>query len=67
MKQLLLKLFIPIVLGCNQPNILYIMLDDLGYEDLGFQGSDILTPNIDRLASEGEEFTLVLPRTRMHI
>lgn len=37
-----------------QPNILVIMVDDLGYADVGFNGcKDILTPNIDRLAKEG--------------
>ncbi|MFC1606700.1 arylsulfatase [Candidatus Latescibacterota bacterium] len=40
------------------PNIIYIMADDLGYGDLGCYGQrDILTPNIDNLASEGIRFT----------
>ena len=37
----------------TRPNILYIVADDLGFADVGFRGSDILTPNIDRLAAEG--------------
>ena len=42
----------------DQPNIVFIMADDLGYHDLGCYGQDrILTPNIDRLASEGLRFT----------
>ena len=40
-----------------RPNILLIVADDLGYADLGAYGSDIRTPNIDALASEGVLFT----------
>ncbi len=39
------------------PNVLVIMVDDLGYADLGCQGSaDIRTPNIDALAASGVRF-----------
>ena len=41
----------------KRPNILLIVADDLGYADLGAYGSDIRTPNIDGLASEGVLFT----------
>jgi len=41
----------------GRPNILLIVADDLGYADLGAYGSDIRTPNIDRLAAEGLLFT----------
>lgn len=37
----------------NRPNVVYIVLDDLGFAQLGCYGSNIHTPNIDRLASEG--------------
>lgn len=40
-----------------QPNFLVIMADDLGFSDLGCYGSDIATPNLDRLASAGVRFT----------
>jgi arylsulfatase A-like enzyme len=42
----------------DPPNIIYIMIDDLGYGDIGCYGSKInSTPNIDRIASEGMLFT----------
>ena len=37
----------------NQPNIVILFADDMGYSDIGFFGSEINTPNIDDLASEG--------------
>ena len=41
----------------RRPDILLIVADDLGYADLGAYGSDIRTPNIDRLAAGGILFT----------
>ena len=42
------------------PNVLFIMADDLGWGDLGSYGQQrIMTPNLDRLASEGMRFTQV--------
>ena len=42
----------------RQPNILFVLVDDLGYADLGCQGSqDIRTPHIDSLAKTGIRFT----------
>ncbi len=40
------------------PNVIVVVLDDLGNRDLGFQGaSDLKTPNIDALAASGVAFT----------
>ncbi|TWT82357.1 Arylsulfatase [Planctomycetes bacterium CA13] len=41
----------------NRPNIVLIMADDIGYSDLGCFGSEIETPNLDGLASNGLRFT----------
>ena len=42
----------------TRPNIIFIMVDDMGYHDLGCYGSKTInTPNIDRLAAEGMRFT----------
>ncbi|MCG8584152.1 MAG: sulfatase-like hydrolase/transferase, partial [Pirellulales bacterium] len=42
----------------DRPNIIYIMVDDLGYGDLGcFGQKEVKTPNIDRMAAEGMKFT----------
>jgi arylsulfatase len=41
----------------HPPNIVLILADDMGYSDIGCYGSEIATPNLDRLASEGVRFT----------
>ena len=42
----------------EKPNVLLILADDLGYGDLGFQGStDIQSPHLDRLAEGSIRFT----------
>lgn len=42
-------------LGRDQPNIVIVVSDDTGWNDVGYHGSEIKTPNIDRLAREGIE------------
>ena len=37
----------------SKPHILFILADDYGSFDTGFQGSEILTPNLDLLAASG--------------
>ncbi len=44
--------------AADRPNILFIFIDDLGWRDAGYLGSDFYeTPNIDRLARQGMIFT----------
>lgn len=63
----ILKTIFIILVGCghsqekiskkDHPNVIVIMTDDLGYVDVGFNGSiDIPTPNIDRIAKQGVKF-----------
>ena len=40
----------------DRPNILVIMVDDLGFSDIGCYGSEIETPNLDALAANGLRF-----------
>lgn len=40
----------------KQPNIIFILADDLGWADVGYHGSKIKTPNIDKLANNGVRF-----------
>ena len=57
------------VAGKRPPNIVVILADDLGYNDLTFDGGGVAggavpTPNIDSIASDGVEFTQRLCRQR---
>lgn len=37
----------------SAPHIIFVMVDDQGYNDVGYHGSDIHTPVLDQLAAEG--------------
>ena len=39
----------------TKPNVLFVLADDLGWGDIGYHGSPIRTPNLDRLARRGVE------------
>ena len=39
------------------PNVIFVVLDDVGFADLGCYGSEIATPHIDRLAARGLRYT----------
>jgi arylsulfatase A-like enzyme len=41
----------------GRPNIVLILVDDMGFSDIGCYGSEIATPNLDRLAARGARFT----------
>ena len=43
--------------AAGAPNVVFIVLDDVGFADLGCYGSEIETPNIDRLAAGGLRYT----------
>jgi len=55
---LLLAGFCPSILADNRPpNFLVIIADDIGWGDVGFTSSDMISPNIDRLVKEGVNLT----------
>lgn len=41
----------------KRPNIVVILVDDMGFSDLGCYGSELATPNLDKLAANGVRFT----------
>ncbi len=54
------------LLAADRPNIVLIMADDLGFSDLGCYGSEIETPNLDALASQGLRFTQFYNTAKCH-
>lgn len=49
-----------------RPNVLVVMVDDLGFSDLGCYGSEIATPNLDRLANNGLRFSQFYNTAKCH-
>jgi len=69
------KFLLTLVLSCatllagdpaGRPNIIIMMVDDLGYSDFGCYGSEIKTPNIDSLASNGLRFSTFYNTAKCH-
>lgn len=68
--------YLPLILGLvlatapaqadPKPNILLVLTDDLGFSDLGCYGSEIDTPNLDRLAAKGLRFTQFYNTAKCH-
>ncbi|MAI35639.1 MAG: arylsulfatase [Rhodopirellula sp.] len=48
------------------PNIVVIMVDDLGYSDIGCYGGEIATPNLDALAANGLRFSQFYNTAKCH-
>ena len=49
----------------SRPNILLIMSDDMGFSDIGCYGSEIHTPNLDRMAASGLRYTQSVSYTHL--
>jgi arylsulfatase len=50
----------------TRPNIILIMVDDMGYSDIGCYGGEVQTPNLDRLAKDGLRFTQFYNTAKCH-
>jgi arylsulfatase len=62
----LVILSVGVVHAAERPNILMVMVDDLGFADLGCYGSEIETPRIDALAEQGLRFTQFYNTAKCH-
>ena len=47
----------PLCWAQEKPNVVIFLVDDMGYSDIGCYGGEIMTPNLDKLASTGVRFT----------
>jgi len=50
----------------SRPNIILIMVDDMGYSDIGCYGGEVKTPNLDKLAKDGLRFTQFYNTAKCH-
>ena len=50
----------------NAPNILIVMVDDMGFSDIGCFGGEVDTPTLDRLAHEGIRFSRIYNNAKCH-
>ncbi len=67
LRRLVPSVLVALTLGCSlraaasappaRPNIIVILVDDMGFSDIGCYGSEIPTPNLDKLAAGGLRFT----------
>ena len=71
----LLSLFAGLMLGSllahaapdrTRPNFILIMVDDMGYSDIGCYGGEVKTPNLDQLAKDGLRFTQFYNTAKCH-
>lgn len=63
---LILLLLAPLLHADKRPNIVLIMADDLGFSDIGCYGSEIKTPVLDSLASDGLRFSQFYNTSKCH-
>ena len=56
----------PVAAAAAPPNVVVVLADDLGFSDLGCYGSEIATPNLDRLAGNGVRFTQFANTAKCH-
>jgi len=67
MKTLALSLILTLsAIAAERPNVLLILVDDLGWSDLGCYGSEIETPNLDKLAANGLRFSSFYNTAKCH-
>ena len=57
---------VPVFAVEPKPNIILIMVDDMGYSDIGCYGGEVKTPNIDLLARNGIRFTQFYNTAKCH-